>query len=95
MAGKGKRGPAKGQGGRPRTDNPKPRADGYKRVSKGPPGDGEQMYEHRAKLGLKPGSGSQSGSEGVVDHKNRKRGDNAKSNLRKVTKKKNRENSSE
>ena len=91
----GARGPKKGQGGRPRTENPKPRADGYKRVSVGPKGDGDQMYEHRAKLGLKPGSGSQSGSEGVVDHKDRKRGHNATSNLRKVTKKKNRENSRE
>jgi HNH endonuclease len=36
--------------------------------------------------------GSQSGKEGVVDHKNRKRGDNRKSNLRVVTKQKNAEN---
>ena len=88
----GERGPKKGEGGRPRVSNPKPREDGYKRVTKGPVGDGTQMYEHRAKKGLAPGSGSLSGKEGVVDHKNRKRGDNSSDNLRVVSKKENRKN---
>lgn len=88
----GKRGPKKGEGGRPRTKNPKAREDGYKRVTVGPPSDGEQMYEHRAVEGLKPDSGSQSGKEGVVDHKDRNRSNNKKKNLRKTTKKVNAEN---
>ena len=88
----GERGPKKGEGGRPRKEDGKAREDGYKRVTKGPPGEGEQMYAHRAKKGLAPGSGSLSGKEGVVDHKNRKRGDNSSDNLRVVTKKQNRAN---
>ena len=87
----GKRGPKPGTGGRPRTTKPKARDDGYKRVSVGPPGQGEQVYEHRAAMGLAPDSGSQAGTEGVVDHLNKDRGDNRKANLRKVTKKKNRQ----
>ena len=91
----GSRGPQKGHGGRPRTKNPKARPDGYKRVTVGPKSDGEQMYQHRAVEGLKPDSGSQSGKEGVVDHVDRNRGHNTKKNLRKVTKKANRANSSQ
>ena len=94
----GKRGPQPGHGGRPRTNKPKPRDDGYKRVTVGPVGQGQQEYEHRAVEGLPPDSGSQAGNkpgEVVVDHKNRKRADNRPSNLRKVSKKKNRANSSE
>ena len=89
----GKRGPKPGSGGRPRTKNPKARPDGYKRVTVGPPGDGEQEYEHRVQEGLPPDSGSQEGNkpgEVVVNHKNHKRSDNRKKNLEKITKKKNR-----
>lgn len=78
-------GPSKGQGGRPRTSSPKARGDGYKRVTTGPKGDGTQVYAHRAKAGL--GKGSKSGKTGgVVDHKNRKRGDNRRTNLKVTTK---------
>lgn len=79
-------GPAKGQGGRPRTKTPAARKDGYKRVTVGPKGKGTQVYEHRAKAGLGGTKGSK-GKGTVVDHVNHRRGDNAKSNLRKTTKK--------
>lgn len=88
MAGK-KPGPAKGKGGRPRlpASKVKARADGYKRVSRGPKGDGEQVYAHRQAAGVGGVKGSKSGKTGgVVDHKNRKRGDNRRSNLRVTTK---------
>jgi hypothetical protein len=84
MAGK-KPGPAKGSGGRPRKPASKvaTRADGYKRVTRGPKGDGTQVYAHREAAGVGGVKGSKSGKTGgVVDHKNRKRGDNRKSNLR-------------
>lgn len=72
-------GPAKGSGGRPRTKNPKANAgNGYKRVTVGPPGDGKQVYEHRAKLGIE-----NAGPNVTADHINPKaKGDNRKSNLR-------------
>ena len=83
-----KPGPDKGEGGRPRTKTPATRKDGYKRVTVGPAGDGKQVYQHRAKAGLGGTKGTKSGKTGgVVDHKNRDRGDNAKSNLRVTTKK--------
>ena len=85
MAGKGKPGPAPGEGGRPRTKNPKPRKDGYKRVTKGPKGDGEQMYEHRAKMGMAPGSGSK-GKGTVVHHADGNRSNNDSGNLSRVSK---------
>lgn len=95
-----KPGPNKGEGGRPRTKNPKPRKDGYKRTTVGPPGKGEQQYEHRVKAsggdtagGKKAPKGSKSGKKGgVVDHKDRNRSNNAKSNLRKTTKRGNNQN---
>ena len=80
-----KPGPKKGHGGRPRTKNPKPRDDGYVRVTKGPKGDGEQMYEHRAKMGMEPGSGSK-GKGTVVHHKDHMRGHNEKKNLKRMSK---------
>lgn len=81
----GKRGPKKGKGGRPRTDSPAVRSDGYKRVTVGPKGKGTQVLEHRAKVGLGGTKGSQ-GKGTVVDHKDRDRGNNSKGNLRKVSK---------
>ena len=84
----GKRGPAKGHGGRPRkaAGTHEGRAgDGYKRVTVGPKSKGWQVYEHRAKAGLAKVKGSK-GKGTVVDHKNRATGDNSKGNLRKVSK---------
>ena len=81
-----KPGPAPGKGGRPRKKpgtNEGRVGDGYKRVSVGPKSKGKQVYEHRAKLGL--GKGSKAKGI-VVDHKNRKTGDNSPGNLRKATK---------
>lgn len=80
-----KPGPDKGHGGRPRVRAPKPRKDGYKRVTVGPPGDGTQVYEHRAKAGLGKVKGSK-GKGTVVNHKDHKRGHNAESNLERVSK---------
>lgn len=87
----GKRGPAKGQGGRPRKSPSKvaTRGDGYKRVTVGPKSKGTQVYAHRAAVGLGSTKGSKS-KGAVVDHKNRRRGDNRRSNLRITTKKGNR-----
>ena len=86
----GKRGPAPGTGGRPRkkpgTNEARP--DGYKRRTVGPKSKGKQVYEHRAVAGLANVKGSK-GKGTVVDHKNRRRGDNSASNLRKVSKAKN------
>lgn len=82
------RGPNKGEGGRPRTKNPKARADGYKRVSVGPKGKGTQVYQHRAVEGV--GKGTKSGKGGVVHHKDHRRGNNTKGNLAVVSKKRNR-----
>lgn len=80
----GKRGPAKGHGGRPRKKESEVavRNDGYKRVTVGPKSKGQQVYAHRAKAygGTPPKVGK--GSKTVVDHKNKKRSDNRKSNLR-------------
>ena len=90
----GKRGPAKGHGGRPRkaAGTHEGRAgDGYKRVTVGPKSKGKQVYEHRAKAGLANVKGSK-GKGTVVDHKNRATGDNSPGNLRKVSKAKNNRN---
>ena len=82
-----KPGPSKGSGGRPRTSTPATRSDGYKRVTVGPKGKGKQVYQHRAKAGLGTTKGSKSGKTGgVVDHKDRDRDNNARSNLRVTTK---------
>ncbi len=84
----GSRGPAKGHGGRPRkaAGTHEGRAgDGYKRVTVGPKSKGKQVYEHRAKAGLAAVKGSK-GKGTVVDHKNRKTGDNSAGNLRRVSK---------
>lgn len=83
----GKRGPKKGEGGRPRKkpgDNEPRTGDGYVRVTKGPKSKGKQVYEHRAKKGLGKGS---KGKGTVVDHKNRNTSDNSPANLRTTTKK--------
>ena len=87
MAGK-KPGPAKGKGGRPRKalGKGKTRDDGYRRTTVGPKGDGKQVYEHRAKAGLGKTKGSK-GKGTVVDHKDGDRDNNAKSNLKRTTKK--------
>ena len=86
----GKRGPAPGSGGRPRkkpgTNEARP--DGYKRRTVGPKSKGTQVYEHRAVAGL----GAVKGSKGkgiMVDHRNKRRGDNSRANLRKVSKARN------
>lgn len=94
----GKRGPKPGHGGRPRkpASQQAVRKDGYKRVSVGPKSKGTQVYAHRAAVGLGSTKGSKSGrTGGVVDHKNRQRGDNRRANLRVGTKRQNRRNSSQ
>ena len=83
-----KPGPSKGHGGRPRLAPAKvaTRSDGYKRVTKGAKGDGQQVYAHRAKAyGGVPPKGSK-GKGTVVDHKDGNRSNNAASNLRRVSK---------
>lgn len=87
MAGKGKPGPAKGHGGRPRTKNPAVRADGYERVTKGPKGKGTQVYKHRSDAygGGLPPKGSK-GKGVVVHHKDHRRANNKRSNLARVSK---------
>ena len=85
MAGTGKPGPAKGSGGRPRTKTPATRKDGYKRVTVGAKGKGTQVYEHRAKMGATGTKGAKGKTGPVVDHRNRKKGDNRSSNLRRVS----------
>lgn len=79
------RGPAKGQGGAPRKKSTATRSDGYKRVTVGPKSKGTQVYAHRAAAGLGATKGSK-GKGKVVDHKDGKRANNAKSNLRVTTK---------
>ena len=84
-----KPGPAKGKGGRPRKPASKvaTRADGYKRVTVGRKGKGTQVYAHRAAAGVGGTKGSKSGKTGgVVHHKNKRKGDNRRSNLKVTTK---------
>jgi hypothetical protein len=84
-----KPGPAKGKGGRPRKKASKvsTRADGYKRVTRGPKGKGKQVYAHREAAGVGGKKGSKSGKTGgVVHHKNKRKGDNRRSNLKVTTK---------
>jgi hypothetical protein len=95
MAGKGKPGPAKGEGGRPRkpAGEGKARADGYKRRTVGAKGKGKQVYEHRAvAYGGNPPKSSKSAKSGIVDHKDQNKRNNSKSNLRKTTKSQNNKN---
>lgn len=83
MAGKGKPGPAKGAGGRPRkaVGQHKGNArDGYKRVTVGPAGAGTQAYEHRIKAGV-----TKRGPNVTVDHVNKNTSDNRGSNLEVVS----------
>lgn len=79
MAGKGKPGPAKGHGGRPRKKGgsrlTKGDNKGYVKVTVGPPGKGKQEYRHRVRTGAK-------GYNKVVDHINNTKGDDSKGNLR-------------
>jgi hypothetical protein len=86
MAGKGKPGPAKGSGGRPRKKNPKPRDDGYVRTTVGPEGKGRVVYQHRAiAYGGNPPKGSK-GKGTVVHHKDHGRSNNSRKNLKRVSK---------
>lgn len=83
----GKRGPAKGQGGRPRKSESSVavRSDGYKRVTVGPKGKGTQVYAHRAKAGVALPKGkhaAKGGGDRVVDHRDGNKSNNSRSNLR-------------
>lgn len=80
----GRRGPAPGTGGRPRTSRPKPRAgDGRKRVTVGAK-PGKQVLEYRAKMGV-----ANAGPNVTVDHKDVNAGDDRRSNLQVVSRSKN------
>ena len=76
-----KPGPKKGHGGRPRKRGgstlTKGKNKGYKKVTVGPKSKGTQKYYHRVVTGAKKGE--------VVDHKNEKKGDNSRSNLRRMS----------
>ena len=88
-----KPGPKKGHGGRPRNTKGKGAVDseGYKRMTVGPKGKGRQVRQHRAiAYNGNPPKGSKGGS--TVDHKNRRKTDNSKGNLRKVSRGKNNKN---
>lgn len=83
-----KPGPAKGSGGAPRKAVTKPNVagGGYSRVTVGPAGKGTTVYKHRAvAYGGVPPKSSKGATTGIVDHKNRQRGSNGKSNLRITT----------
>lgn len=75
----GERGPKKGEGGRPRKKAGTKRPDGYVQVTTGSKANPKREYKHRAVKGLKKGD------KRVVDHKDRNRSNNAKSNLRVTT----------
>ncbi len=88
MAGPGRRGPAKGSGGRPRTKTPAANDAGYKLTSVGPAGKGKRELAHRVIAyggtigGAKvPPASSGSAKTGIVNHKDRIRSDDRKSNL--------------
>src|SRR5262245_10008596 len=87
MAGK-KPGPAKGHGGRPRkkggSELKKGENKGYIKVTVGPPGKGKQEYKHRVVAGV-VGKGYNT----VVDHKNNRKNDDSRSNLKPMTRGKN------
>lgn len=90
MAGKGKPGPAKGHGGRPR----KPQgskttaANPYKRVTVGKKGKGHQTYLHRVRAGV-AGDHPGRGSKKVVDHIDKVKSDDRRKNLRVISRGKN------
>jgi hypothetical protein len=93
MAGS-KPGPAKGSGGRPRKKSGTNKGrvgDGYKRVTVGPKSKGKQVYEHivkeRGPAAAKKGSGK--GSKTVVHHKDKRTGNNLRSNLSVMSRAKN------
>ncbi len=93
MAGVGRRGPAKGSGGRPRTKTPAANDAGYPLTSVGPPGHGKRELAHRVIAfggtigGAKvPPASSGSAKTGIVNHLNRVRSDDSKSNLQVTTK---------
>jgi hypothetical protein len=79
VAGKGKPGPAKGKGGRPRKKSGTSHSEGYIRVTVGPPGEGRQEYKHRVEAGSKKGDGK------VVDHQDGNKKNNSKGNLKKMS----------
>ena len=82
MAGKGKPGPAKGHGGRPRKKGgsrlTKGENKGYVKVTTGPKGKGKQEYKHRVVAGAK-------GKNNVVDHKDENKSNNSRKNLRVIS----------
>lgn len=83
-----KRGPAKGNGGRPRKPGgstlSKGKNAGYTKVTTGPAGKGTQKYKHRVEAGV--GKGSKTGGK-VVHHKDHSKGGNDRSNLEVTTRK--------
>lgn len=88
----GKRGPKKGHGGRPRLKRGSRRGDGYHNVTVGPKGRGKRQLLHRViayggSAGGRKRAPKGSKSRGVVvHHRNHRRGDVRRSNLRKVSK---------
>ena len=82
----GKRGPAKGNGGRPRKPGgstlSKGKNAGYTKVTVGAAGKGTQKYQHRVAAGA--GKGSKT-SGTVVHHKDKTKGNNSKANLEVTT----------
>lgn len=82
------RGPAKGEGGRPRkpagSKLTKGANAGYVKVTVGPKGKGKQVYKHRKDVGA--GTGSKTGGT-VVHHKDGNKNNNSKSNLEVTTRK--------
>ena len=88
MAGVGKRGPAPGKGGRPRTKTPAANDAGYKLTTVGPKSAGKREELHRVVAyggkvaGSKvPPASSKTATTGIVNHKDMKRSDDRKSNL--------------
>jgi len=77
----GARGPAKGEGGRPRKPSgsklSKGKNAGYVKRTVGPKGKGHQEYDHRLKTGAKKGE--------VVDHKDGNKHNNSRSNLKRMS----------
>lgn len=75
----GERGPAPGEGGRPRLKRGEGAVDdrGYKRTSVGPAGAGRQDRLHRAVAGSSPG-------DGPVHHKDGNKGNYSRDNLQQL-----------
>lgn len=88
----GKRGPKKGHGGRPRLKRGSRRGDGYFNTTVGPKGRGKRQLLHRVKASGGRAGGrriARKGSKGrglVVHHRNHRRGDSRRGNLRWVSK---------